>query len=127
MKANLSQQMYVILLFGGLGIALGLATWGWRIIRSIGVKLAKITPSRGFCIELSTAMVVVVGSRLGIPLSTTHCQVGATVGVALLEGYSGVNCGLTFKIVMGWIATLILCAATSALLFAQGAYAPCAA
>ena len=52
---------------------------------AIGVKLSKITPSRGFCIELGSALIVITGSRLGIPLSTTHCQVGATVGVGLCE------------------------------------------
>lgn len=64
-----------ILLIGGVGIVIGLATYGYKIIQAIGVKLAKITPSRGFSIELGSALVVVTGSYFELPLSTTHCQV----------------------------------------------------
>ena len=78
-----------ILVIGGFGIVLGLATMGYQIIRAIGVKLTKITPSRGYAIELGSALVVVTGSYLGLPLSTTHCQVGATVAVGLIEGRKG--------------------------------------
>lgn len=66
-----------ILALGGLGLSVGLATFGYKIIRAIGIKLVSITPSRGFAIELGTAIVIILGSRYGIPLSTTHCQVNS--------------------------------------------------
>ncbi|CAN0486701.1 unnamed protein product, partial [Discosporangium mesarthrocarpum] len=91
---------------------------------AIGVKISKITPSRGFAIELGSAMVIIIGSRLEIPLSTTHCQVGATTGVALLEGTGGVNKIVLGKAIFGWIITLIVVALTTSLVFAQGVYAP---
>jgi solute carrier family 20 (sodium-dependent phosphate transporter) len=78
-----------VLFVGAFGIVAGLATYGYNIIRAIGVKMCKITPSRGYCIELGSAIVVVTGSYLGLPLSTTHCQVGATAAVGLLEGRKG--------------------------------------
>jgi len=113
-----------ILVIGGAGITVGLATYGYNIIRAIGVKLVKMSASRGFAIELGAATVIVVGSRYGIPLSTTHCQVGATVGVGLLEGKKGVNVLLLMKVIVGWIITLLVVGATTSALFAQGVYAP---
>ena len=61
------------------------------MIQTMGVELFKVTPSRGFAIELASSLVSVVGSILGLPLSTTHCQVGSEVGVGLLEGHRGIN------------------------------------
>lgn len=74
-KADLGDDGYWILALGGLGIVAGLMLYGYKIICAIGVKIAKITPSRGFAIELGAAMMIIIGSRLEIPLSTTHCQV----------------------------------------------------
>lgn len=113
-----------ILVIGGAGIVAGLATYGYNIMRAIGVKLVKMSASRGFAIELGAATVIVVGSRYGIPLSTTHCQVGATVGVGLMEGKKGVNAMLLLKVIVGWIITLVVVGFTSAGFFAQGVYAP---
>lgn len=61
---------------GGLEIVCGLTCYGYKIISAIGIKIAKITPSRGFNIELASALTVIIGTRLELPLSTTHCQVG---------------------------------------------------
>ena len=94
-KASMEEDAYWILGLGGVGIAAGLFVYGKKITYAIGEKLIKITPSRGVAIELSSALVIITGSRLNIPLSTTHCQVGATVGVGLLENHktcSGINC-----------------------------------
>ncbi|CAN0522792.1 unnamed protein product, partial [Ectocarpus sp. 8 AP-2014] len=94
-----------ILALGGFGIVAGLALYGHKIITAIGVKIAKITPSRGFSIEIGAALVMITGTRLGVPLSSTHCQVGATSGVALLEGLDGLNTRIVLKIIAGWAAT----------------------
>ena len=107
-----------IFVLGGLGIVAGLALYGSKILIAMGVKMTKITPSRGFAIDISSAFVVVVGSRIGLPLSTTHCKVGATVGVGLCEGKKGsVNTGFIYKIVVGWVVTLAITGGCSAVMF----------
>eukprot|EP00492_Amphilonche_elongata_P005145 TRINITY_DN63_c0_g1_i2.p1 TRINITY_DN63_c0_g1~~TRINITY_DN63_c0_g1_i2.p1 ORF type:complete len:238 (-),score=35.48 TRINITY_DN63_c0_g1_i2:385-1098(-) len=80
-----------ILAMGGVGIVAGLILYGYNIMQAIGFELTKLSPSRGFSIELGAALVVLTGSRLEIPLSTTHCQVGATVGVGMTQGLGNVN------------------------------------
>lgn len=129
MNANvdMGNNAYLILALGGAGITLGLLLYGYKIINALGVKLCCITPSRGFSIELGSATIVIIGSRLGIPLSTTHCQVGATLGVAALEdikGCSGINWKIAWKVFAGWIITLGVVGGSTALLVAQGIYAP---
>ena len=126
-KVEMDEYAYMILAMGGVGISLGLILYGYKIIRAIGVKLCCITPSRGFSIELGSATIIIIGSRLGIPLSTTHCQVGATMGVGALEdfkGCSGINWIIAYKVFLGWIITLLVVGGTTALLTAQGIYSP---
>tara|TARA_B100000427_G_C15500412_1_gene591765 strand:+ start:210 stop:1745 length:1536 start_codon:yes stop_codon:yes gene_type:complete len=126
-KSELGTDAYWILALGGAGISLGLAVYGYKIIQAIGLKLCKITPSRGVAIELASALVIITGSRLEIPLSTTHCQIGATMGVAALENpktCSGMNNTIVFKTIVGWVITLIIVGSTAAVLTAQGAYGP---
>lgn len=125
-KGDLGDDAYWILGLGGVGIVAGLALYGYKIMKAIGVKLAKITPSRGFAIELGAAFIIIIGSRQGWPLSTTHCQVGATTGVGLLEGSKGVNWNIVGKTVAGWLLTCVVVGFSAAVLTAQGAYAPCA-
>ena len=115
-EADVGNDMYWILALGGFGIAVGLATYGYKIMATMGVKLIAITPSRGFCVELGAALVVMYGSSQGWPLSTTHCQVGALVGVGLFEGCKGVNGYVLFRIVIGWVLTLVVAGLTAALL-----------
>jgi len=124
---ELSDDGYWILGMGGVGITLGLLLYGYKIIHAIGLKLCKITPSRGVAIELASAMVIIAGSRLEIPLSTTHCQVGATVGVAALEdikNLKGINWVIVGRTIVGWGLTLVVVGSTTAILTAQGTYAP---
>ncbi len=126
-NSSMEDDAYWILGLGGVGIAVGLYVYGKKITYAIGEKLVKITPSRGVAIELSSALVIITGSRLKIPLSTTHCQVGATVGVGLLENNkncSGINCKVFYKTAFGWIITCVIVGLTSAILVAQGVYAP---
>merc|ERR1719326_424546 len=93
-------------------------------MKVLGSDMAKITPSRGFAVELGAVAVIIMGTRLGIPLSTTHCQVGATCGVAHAEGRSGVNYRTLGVVIAGWILTLVIAGSTSALFTALGAYSP---
>jgi len=108
--------MMWILAMGGAGIVLGLATYGYKIMNAMGVKMIAITPSRGYCIELGAALVVIYGTAQGWPLSTTHCQVGAIFAVGLFEGRGGVNYGLFAKTVFGWFITLLIVGGTAAIL-----------
>jgi sodium-dependent phosphate transporter len=124
--SSLQGGAYGILAGGGFGIALGLLIYGYKILYAIGEKLCKITPSRGVSIELGSALVVLVGSRLQIPLSTTHCQIGSMVGVGALEGcnFSGINGKLLLRTLLGWLLTLVVAASFTAVLVAQGIYSP---
>lgn len=115
-----------ILVIGGSGIITGLVIFGYNIIKAIGVNLTKITPSRGFNIELGSAFTVITASKLGIPVSTTHCQVGATVGVGITDssGKKNINCLLLFKVFFGWIITLVIAGGVAGALFAFGYNSP---
>ena len=122
---DMEDDAYWILSLGGLGISLGLLLYGKKIINAIGIKLCKITPSRGICIELSSALIIITGSRLKIPLSTTHCQVGATVGVGILENkLNNINWVIIMKTIFGWLLTCLIVGLTTGILVAQGIYSP---
>merc|ERR1712167_2513 len=105
---------------------MGDARWGILALGGIGVKLAVITPSRGFCIEMGSSIIVILGSYQGWPLSTTHCQVGATAGVSLLEGFKGCNGFVLAKCAFGWVITCVFVGFVAAIFFALAAYAPMA-
>mmetsp|Transcript_19135 Transcript_19135/g.65729 ORF Transcript_19135/g.65729 Transcript_19135/m.65729 type:complete len:613 (-) Transcript_19135:201-2039(-) len=105
-----------ILLLGGLGMTIGLSTYGYKIMQAIGVELIAVTPSRGYCIELGAAFVIIYGSSQGWPLSTTHCQVGATVAVGLFDGTSSINGRELAIIVFGWMMTLVIVGLIAAIL-----------
>lgn len=106
-----------ILLWGGLGIVIGLVTWGWRVINTIGRKITELTPTRGFAAEFSCATVVMLASQLGLPVSTTHTLVGSIVGVGLARGLGTVNLDVARKIVFSWIVTIPMGALLSVLFF----------
>jgi PiT family inorganic phosphate transporter len=79
------------LVLGGLGIAVGLAMFGYRVMRLVGTKVTEITPSRGVAADLSTMVTVLTCSRLGLPISTTHTLIGAIIGVGLARGITAIN------------------------------------
>ncbi len=95
-----------VLALGGVGIIVGLATWGWRVIATVGKKITELTPTRGFAAEFSAATTILVASRLGLPLSTTHTLVGAVLGVGLARGISAINLTIVRDIVISWIITV---------------------
>jgi PiT family inorganic phosphate transporter len=95
-----------ILLLGGLGIVVGLATYGWKVIATIGKKITELTPSRGFAAELGAAGTVVLASGIGLPISTTHTLVGAVLGVGLARGIGALNLKVIGTIFMSWLVTL---------------------
>ena len=98
-----------ILFMGGAGIVLGLSTWGYRVIERIGKDLTKITPSRGFIIELSSSLTTLIASRANIPVSTTHCQIGSIVGCGIADKKNNVKWSLVKEIVLSWFVTLPAC------------------
>ena len=95
-----------ILILGGCGIILGLATLGYRVIQTIGTKITELVPTRGFSAELAAAATVVIASRTGIPVSTTHIAVGAVVGVGLARGIGALDLRVIGGIFMSWAITL---------------------
>lgn len=95
-----------MLLVGGLGIVLGLATYGWRVMETIGTKITHLTPSRGYTAEFAAALTIVIASQLGMPISTTHTLVGAVLGVGLARGLAATNFATVSQIALSWIVTL---------------------
>ena len=95
-----------LLAFGGVGIVIGLATWGWRVIETIGRKITELTPTRGFCAEFGAATTILLASKMGLPISTTHCLVGAVLGVGLAKGMRALNLNMLKEIVLSWIITI---------------------
>ena len=106
-----------VLLLGAVGIVIGLATYGYKVIATIGKEITELTPSRGFAAELATATTVVGASAIGLPVSTTHTLVGAVLGVGLARGIGALNLGVIGKIFMSWLVTLPVGAALSIFFF----------
>ncbi len=106
-----------VLLLGGGGIVVGLATFGYKVMGTVGRKITELTPSRGFSAELAAATTVVVASGTGLPVSTTHTLVGAVLGVGLARGISALNLRVIGNIVASWIITLPSGALLSILFF----------
>jgi len=106
-----------ILMVGAAGIVVGLATYGWRVIATVGRKITELTPSRGFAAELGAASTVVVASATGLPISTTHTLVGAVLGVGFARGIGALNTRVIGSILMSWLITLPAGAGLAVLFF----------
>ena len=104
--AQKAQLPLWILALGGIGIVVGLATMGYRVMQTIGTKITQLTPSRGFCATLAAAATVVLASRTGLPVSTTHIAVGAVIGVGLARGMGAIDLRVIGGIVVSWVVTL---------------------
>jgi len=106
-----------MLAIGGVGIIVGLGTWGYRVMETVGKRITELTPSRGFAAQLSAATTIVLASRMGIPISTTHTLVGAVLGVGLARGIGALDLRVVGKIIASWVATLPIAAALSIFFF----------
>ena len=108
-----------VLGLGGVGIVFGLATWGWRVIKTVGKRITELTPTRGFSAEFGSALTIVLASRLGLPISTTHTLVGAILGVGIARGIGAINLNVVRNIFVSWVVTIPV-GALLAILFYHG-------
>ncbi len=111
-----------ILCLGGIGIVLGLATYGYKVMHTVGTKITEITPSRGVAADIAATATVLICSRLSLPVSTTHTLVGAILGIGLARGLNGIDKRTTQKIFGSWLITVPAAAILSIILFLVGRY-----
>ncbi len=109
-----------ILGLGGMGIVVGLATYGYRVMRTVGERITQLTPSRGVAADVAVTATVLACSRLGMPISTTHTLVGAILGIGLVRGLAGVNKRVTRNIFGSWLITVPVAALLAMVLFLLG-------
>lgn len=95
-----------VLALGGVGIVIGLATFGRHVIATVGKKITQLTPSRGFAAELAAATTIVIASGTGMPISTTHTLVGAVLGVGLARGIEAIDLRVVARILVSWVVTI---------------------
>lgn len=106
-----------ILVVGGAGIVTGLALWGQNVIATVGENIISLQPSGGFCAELATATTVLVASRIGLPVSTSHALVGAVVGIGLVQGLKSIRFQTVGSIALAWLITIPVASGLSAVIF----------
>jgi PiT family inorganic phosphate transporter len=106
-----------ILVLGAMGIVAGLAVWGKKVIATIGENIISLEPSSGFCAELATAITILIASRLGLPVSTSHALVGGVVGIGLVQNIKSIKFATIQNIAAAWLITVPISAALSATIF----------
>lgn len=106
-----------LLFFGGIGIALGIYMWGYRVMETVGTKITPLTNTRGFAVEFASATTVLVASKMGLPVSTTHAAVGGVMGIGISRGKGALNLPVIFKIMIYWVITVPAAAITSIIIF----------
>ena len=106
-----------LLLFGGIGIACGIGMAGHRVMGTIGTKITTLTNTRGFAVDFAAASTVLIASKLGLPVSTTHAAVGGVLGVGLAGGIEAVNFRIVLQIMLYWVLTVPASAFTSMIIF----------
>ncbi len=106
-----------ILIIGGGGIVFGLAIWGKNVIATIGENIIPLQPSSGFCAEIATATTILLASRFGLPVSTSHALVGGVVGIGLTQNWKNVRLQTLKSIVLAWVITLPVAAGLGAIIF----------
>lgn len=102
---------------GGAGIVTGLAIWGKKVIATIGEGIIPLQPSGGFCAELATATTILVASRLGLPVSTSHALVGGVVGIGLVQSIKSIQFKTVQGIAWAWLITIPISAGLGASIF----------
>ena len=108
------------LVLGGAGIAVGLAMFGYRVMRVVGTKVTEITPSRGVAADISGMITVLACSKMGLPISTTHTLVGAIIGVGLARGITAIDRRVVGSIFISWFATVPMAAILTVLIYIIG-------